>query len=309
MFGVTVQRWWSKLPPNAPRVVSIVLGALVAAELGRIAFVLPPLIGVGPLEAKSAGIAGLRNQIRHGRVDVGGIVEAHLFGDAAENSRAQPANDAAAPPTSANLVLTGTIAGADPKRGTAIVKDNGKSAVYLVGGDVGGASVYAVYVDRVILNRNGKLESLFMPRSTPSAAGSAQYANENSGLGKAPVPADSMADSKRGLADVVRVGSAVGSDTGQIRGFHIYPGKDRSAFADAGLHGGDLVVAVNGIPVVEQSRNDGQGAFNVIGNSARATMTIERFGRTTDVTIDVAQAGSTASAATTNGVSDATSVQ
>jgi hypothetical protein len=39
-------------------------------------------------------------------------------------------------------------------------------------------------------------------------------------------------------------------------------------------------------------------------------MTIERFGRTTDVTIDVAQAGTSSSgAAPTNGVRDATSVQ
>jgi general secretion pathway protein C len=307
MFGATLQRWWSKLPPDASRVVSIVLGVLVAAELGRMAFVLPPLIGVDPLEAKSAGIAGLRNQIPHGRVDVGEIVEAHLFGDAAENSHAEPASDADAPPTAAELVLTGTIAAADPKRGTAIVKDAGKSAMYSVGGEVGGASVFAVYVDRVILNRDGKLESLFMPRSTPSAAGSAQYADENSGVRNISVPAD--ADSKRGLADVVRVGSAVGSDTGQIRGFHIYPGKDRSAFADAGLHGGDLVVAINGIPVVEQSRKDGQEAFNAIENSARATMTIVRFGRTTDVTIDVAQAGTSSGAAPTHGVQDATSVQ
>jgi general secretion pathway protein C len=307
MLGVTVPRWWSKLPPNAPRVVSIVLGVLVAAELGRIAFVLPPLVSVDRLEANSGGTAGLRNHIRPGRVDARRIIEAHLFGDVAENSPAEPANDADAPPTSAKLLLTGTIAAADPKRGTAIVKDAGKSAMYSVGGNVGGAYVYAIYVDRVILNRGGKLESLFMPRSTPSAGGSAQYADENSRAGKSPAPAN--ADSKRGLADVVRVGAAVGNETGQIRGFHIFPGKDRSAFTDAGLHGGDLVVAVNGVSVVEQSRKDGQDAFNAIGNSARATMTIERFGKTTDVTIDVAQAGTSAGAAATNGVPDATSVQ
>jgi hypothetical protein len=38
-------------------------------------------------------------------------------------------------------------------------------------------------------------------------------------------------------------------------------------------------------------------------------MTIERFGRTTDVTIDVAQAGTSSGAAPSNGVQDATSVQ
>lgn len=282
------------------------LGALVAAELGRIAFVLPPFIGVGPLEAGSRSAAGLHNQIPPGRVDAGKIMEAHLFGDATANSLAEPASDAEAPRTSANLMVSGTIAAADPKRGTVIVNDAGKSAMYFVGEDVGGASVYAVYVDRVILNRGGKLESLFMPRSDLPSAGSAQYAAKNSDVRKTSVL---DAEGKRGLADVVRVAGAVGNESGQIRGFHIYPGKDRAAFADAGLHGGDLVVAVNGIPVLEQSRKDERGAFNAIGNADRATVTVERFGRTTDVTIDVAQAGTSGAATPANGVLDAVSVQ
>jgi general secretion pathway protein C len=306
MLGAIVQRGWSKLPRNVPRVVSIMLGTLVAAELGRTALVLSPLIGVGSLEAQSGAAEGFDKQIRPGRVDPGKIMEAHLFGDLAKNIPA--ASDADAPPTSASLRLTGTIAAVNPKRGTAIINDAGKSAVYLVGADVGGASIYAVYVDRVILNRGGKLESLFMPHSATTAAGSAQYADKNSGVGKTAAPADSIVDSKRGLADVVRVGASVGNDTGQVRGFHIYPGKDRSAFTDAGLHGGDLVVAVNGVSVLEQNRRDGREAFNAVGNADRATMTIERFGRTTDVTIDVAQAGTSAGATPTNVVQDATSV-
>jgi general secretion pathway protein C len=307
MPDVTEQRWWSNLPGNAPRVVSIVLGVLVATELGHTALVLPELIGVGPLEAKSDDMAGLRDQIRPRRVDVKKIVEAHLFGDAAESVPTDPAE---APPTSANLLLTGTLAAADPKRGTAIINDAGRSAMFFVGADVGGASVYAVYVDRVILNRRGKFESLFMPRSTPPpTGGTAQYA-VNSGFGKAPQPAQQRTDDRKpGLGDIVRVGAAVGSETGQIRGFHIYPGKDRSAFADAGLRGGDIVVAINGVSLLEQNRRDGGEAFNAIANADRATMTIERFGRTTDVTIDAAQAGASAVAPATNGVEAETSVQ
>jgi general secretion pathway protein C len=308
MLGAIVQRGWSKLARNAPRVVSIMLGTLVAAELGHTALVLSPLVGVGSLEAKPGGAEGLHDQIRPGRVDAGRIIEAHLFGDEAKNIPAEPASDADAPPTSASLRLTGTIAAADPKRGTAIISDAGKSAVYLIGADVGGASVYAVYVDRVILNRGGQLESLLMPHSATTGAGSAQYADKNSGVGKTAVPADSIADGKRGLADVMRVGASVGNDTGQVRGFHIYPGKDRSAFTDAGLHGGDLVVAVNGVSVLEENRRDGRDTFSAVENADRATMTIERFGRTTDVTIDVAQAGTSEGATPTNVVQGATSV-
>jgi type II secretory pathway component PulC len=89
----------------------------------------------------------------------------------------------------------------------------------------------------------------------------------------------------------MRVGAAVSNETGKVRGFHIFPGKDRAAFVSAGLRPGDLVVAVNGANVIEQDRPD---AFSPIVHSPRATLTIERFGRFTDVTIDAEQAGSTA---------------
>jgi type II secretory pathway component PulC len=57
------------------------------------------------------------------------------------------------------------------------------------------------------------------------------------------------------------------------------------------LHGGDVVVAVNGTSVLEQNHQSSQELFQTIGNQTRATMTIERNGQTREVTVDVAQAG------------------
>ena len=76
-------------------------------------------------------------------------------------STQDPAN---APPSTANLVLAGTIATQDPKHGVAIISDGGPSKVYSVGDNVGGAYLHSVYLDHVILDRGGQLETLLLPR-------------------------------------------------------------------------------------------------------------------------------------------------
>jgi len=68
------------------------------------------------------------------------------------------------PLSSANLVLTGTIASQDPKHGIAIISDGGPAKVYSVGDNVNGASLHSVYLDHVILDRAGALETLQLPR-------------------------------------------------------------------------------------------------------------------------------------------------
>src|SRR5258708_36787269 len=70
--------------------------------------------------------------------------------------------------SNANLVLAGTIATQDPKHGVAIISDGGPSKVYSVGDNVGGASLHSVYLDHVILDRNGPLETLLLPRQLGS---------------------------------------------------------------------------------------------------------------------------------------------
>src|ERR1700733_367841 len=88
---------------------------------------------------------------------------------APDASLQDPAN---APQSTANLVLAGTIASQDPKRGVAIISDGGPSKVYSVGDNIGGASLHSVYLDHVILDRAGALETLLLPRQLgPSMRG------------------------------------------------------------------------------------------------------------------------------------------
>src|SRR6267378_864541 len=169
MLDSRTHEWLSRLQGNGPRLVSLGLAALIAVELARIVI---SLLGGGPAKSPQPVLVSAAPRAQRPGLDVQSVVSAHLFGIAAPDPSAQdPAN---APQSTANLVLAGTIATQDPKRGVAIISDGGPSKVYSVGDNVGGASLHSVYLDHVILDRGGVLETLLLPRqlagSRPMAA-------------------------------------------------------------------------------------------------------------------------------------------
>src|SRR5580698_7957614 len=152
--------WLSRLESKGPNFVSLLLAALIAVEVARISVALVS----GPVKSPRPVIAGnmqLHPAARTG-VNAQAVAAAHLFGRAVADPTTQDPNNA--PLSSANLVLAGTIATQDPKIGIAIISDGGPSKVYAVGENVNGATLYSVYLDHVILDRGGTLETLLLPR-------------------------------------------------------------------------------------------------------------------------------------------------
>ena len=278
MADSRINAWLSRLPLSGPNLASLGLGALIVVELARIATAL-----FGSTQIKFAPSSAQRAPSRHNpHADVAGIVAAHLFGVATGDSDAQdPGN---AQPTTANLVLAGTIATEDPRHGMAIIADSGPSKVYSVGDSLSGATLHSVYLDHVILDRGGTLETLGLPRlpgarqpsrPTPADAGSrvaARTTRQNSG----------------GFSEVARVVAFNDSRAGTLRGFHVYPGRNRSAFIGSGLKGGDLVIAINGVAI--NGSQHAQEMLDTIQTSAAPTLTIERRGHVQDITLSDTQA-------------------
>ncbi|HEY0803283.1 MAG TPA: type II secretion system protein N, partial [Steroidobacteraceae bacterium] len=165
MIDAIKQAWQLRALRNAPRLISVLLATLMVAECVRTVLLLlgqHPAITPSPASASaSASASAARKVLRpHLGLDLRPIVAAHLFGVAAEDSR-DPDH---ASPTTANLVLQGTIATRDPTHGLAIITAADPAKVYKVGDDVEGASLHSVYLDRVILNRSGIFETLALPR-------------------------------------------------------------------------------------------------------------------------------------------------
>jgi general secretion pathway protein C len=274
--------WLARLHGNGPTYASLALAALVAVELARIAMMLlaPPVRSPQPTIARPL----VQNRSMS---DVQTVVSAHLFGLAGAPTAQDPDH---APLSSANLVLAGTIASNDPKRGIAIISDGGPAKVYAVGDAVSGATLHSVYLDHVILDRAGSLETLLLPRQT--APGTVRTAAVHRGASTATVRAVEsvrrMVEKDPGLLDqVMRTVPSYDSAAGKLRGFRAYPGRNRAIFQKLGLRPGDLVTAINGQPLDDPQHS--QEVFNTIQSSDSATVTIERAGQKEDLSLNIAQ--------------------
>jgi general secretion pathway protein C len=279
-----INEWMGRLPQNGPWLVSLALAALIAVDAARIAV---GFWGGGPVQPVIPETRTAAPPARNTGVDVASITNAHLFGSAVPD----PQSEDAARESTANLVLAGTIATQDPKHGLAIIADGGPAKVYSVGNNIGGASLYSVYLDHVILDRGGALETLKLPRLI---LGGGRPVVTRRQIGGDPTTAANLENVRRMvqedpsiLNEVMRAVPSYDNKAGKLRGFRVYPGRNRSAFNGLGLRPGDLVTAINGTPLDDPQR--GQEIFNTIQSSANATVTIERGGQTIEVSMNIAQ--------------------
>ncbi len=264
----------AQLVTRAPQLTVWVL----AAALGVQAAVIVTHVagsGAAPPRHDQAAVQGIARP----PLNLAALGSGHLFGVAP----APPAvNDANAPETNMPLVLTGIIAATDPKNGLAIIGTAASNAkIYPVGQRVpGNARVHAVYVDRVLLERNGTLEALMLPR-------------KYGGGGPVPAPGPSALDrvqraisNEPGLiSDVLRPQPVFAE--GKLRGYRVYPGQNAKAFASLGLRNGDMVLSINGTPLDDPNR--GPDIFSTLGNSSQARVTVMRNGQQQDITLNMSQ--------------------
>ena len=296
--------WLEGLPaPDKWRALALTHGPRLATwglalALGvQAAFIVTDLAGAGKVPgAANVPIAG---PVQSRSVNVAAITNSHLFGAApAEPSDQDPGK---ARQTSMPLVLAGIIATDDPRSGLAILGPTVAAAkVYAVGDSVpGNAKLHSVLTDRVVLDRNGTLEYLALPRqlqggalpnTPPPSAGALQTEN--------PVVERMrklMTDDPGLVADILRPQANYDS-TGKLRGYRVYPGRNRQAFVRLGLRPGDLVSAINGTPLDDPAR--GQEVFRTIGSSNEAHITVTRNGQQQDLTLNMAQMAQEAEALT-----------
>jgi len=212
--------------------------------------------------------------------DVASIVNAHLFGVTAADPNAAP--EAAA----GNFVLAGTLAGRDPEQGWAILGPNQQAArLYATGATLpGGARLIAVYADRVILERGGRRESLLLPRAS---GGARPLPVARAAPAAAPVPPldnvrELLARNPGAGTEILRPQPVFTG--GQLRGYRLYPGRNRQQFTSLGLQPGDLVTAINGAPLDDPNR--GLEALQGLAIGGAATLTIDRNGQVQQVSVD-----------------------
>ena len=161
-----IQKMWRRLEKNfkwrryAPPAATIAIAGLLALDVSHT---------VWALHAASQVQAPLRPialPTREPPLDVHRILDAHLFGETvAPVAKVDPEH---APDTDLALKLTGVVASRHPERGYAILGVTGEPThMYRTGAtldEAGGGRLVQVFVDRVVIDNSGQLETLRLPK-------------------------------------------------------------------------------------------------------------------------------------------------
>ena len=279
-----------------PPWVSLLLVIAIGWQVANIIWSLVPATSVGDTVLAPAGVPVATSGSGNTRADVLAIANSHVFGEA--DAEAAPvvlpvADENLSDTRLTNLVLKGTIASAIPEFSVAVIADGtAEQRVYAIGDSIGsGATLHAVYADRVVLNENGALTNLRLPVDFPSTASTPvrratvttrQTTRDDDSNSLQNLVAENLTQ----LTDIIRPTQYRGSD-GQLAGFRVYPGRNRQKFAALGLRPGDLIKDINGQPLNDPTQ--AMMVFQSLGETQEVTVTIERNGQEQSLVLNTSQ--------------------
>lgn len=293
---------WQKITRVAPKWLTFVLVLLVAksaADLTWLVFA-PSEQGTGGVHQYQTVQSATQTQERLRTVG-----DLHLFGIASKQPVAQQA-PIEAKETGLKLTLRGVFAADNPAQALAIIADaRGQEKVYRKNETIfSGVTLYAVYPDRVILERSGNFETLSLPRDKDGA--DSNGANRVIRSGYTPPPPPSQTESPvrtrtiqagKQLEELrnqitrnpqefwkkARIEPKYDSNN-QIMGYK-FEYNDRQVMQAMGLRPGDIIVEINGQPV-----NDPSTLTGLLGQLSTATslsLGIERNGQRENLNINM----------------------
>jgi general secretion pathway protein C len=288
-FQLPPAQMWLKASATLPPWVAVVLVAAVAWQLARTVWLLypageaPPPLAVPAVESGSAGDAE--------RVTRSWDINGDLFGKYNASEAVVEAPDDDIPETSANLELRGVIPMAPPSEMESIAiiaEQGGDEKVYMIGDQVQrGLQLNAVYADRVVFRRGGRLEELRLPKMDESTSAPTRSRPQRSAPPRTQASnlRDVISRSPTRLTDVIRP-QPVFRD-GKQKGYRVYPGRQRQMFTQLGLRPGDMIVQINGMALDDPAR--GMEVFRSLGDATQVSVTVERNGQPQVLTLDTSQ--------------------
>jgi general secretion pathway protein C len=272
------------LPPG----VTAVLVIAIAYQLATITWTVVPSTptAIAPI-AKPAD----QSAVTQTTSEIGTLLNSHLFGEAQQQAAPVVQAVVDAPDTTLNLTLTGILFGEGNIDGQAIISSTrGQEKTYRIGQAVenaDGATLAAVYADRVLLDRSGRLETLRLPKELTAAAPSrattpmlAPAAQQPNGTLR-----QVISENASRLTDIVRLAPHV--QEGQVVGFRVNPGRDRATFEALGLQAGDVVTDINGTVLNDPAQ--GLQVFEALGETTQANVTVLRNGVPQVIVVDTTQ--------------------
>lgn len=231
-------------------------------------------------------------------VDVKGIQALNLFGKADVASRARDSRNA--PKTTLNIRLIGVSASSNPERSAAIIQQGSQQRTYIIGETIGSSrvTVEEIYADRVILDNNGRLETLVMEdvgedRPALSLTVDDSVVNESTNNESADTEQGKTEFVETQLSNIAKDPSSImeyvsispAMEGGSLIGYRLKAAKDPELFKRAGFQNGDLAVAINGYDLTDMEQ--AMLASEELANQEQVSIEIERDGERMELSFEL----------------------
>ena len=224
------------------------------------------------------------------RANVNNIQRLNLFG----NKSAEPVKEEPvvtdAPQTNLNLTLTGVVASNENKAGAAIIANRGTQATYGIGEKVEGtnATVQEVYEDRIIIKNGSRMETLMLEGEDFAKMADSQVVKQAKPKKQYRSPVslkqlNRVSKKPDQFSDYITVNMI--QSNGDIEGFRVNPGKDKSLFSDGFLQPNDIITDINGLDLTNP--NQARELVNVLTKAKRLDIRLTRNGTEEKVLIEL----------------------
>jgi len=264
-----------------PKIINGLLVIWLAWQAAQLTWLVLP----SPAVDESAVVAPDRQPVQRkpAAFDERQLAGWHLFGEAGQQSAEKKVVPLDAPETRLRLTLKGVFASSGKTTGWAIIADpKGKEDSYSIGDPLpGGARLAEIYPDRIILERNGRFETLKLPKKrNNSSARSVSHRNATRLGDKTRAAAfnkyrNEIKQNPSSFLNYVRATPA--RQNGKFIGFRLQAGKQRGALKELGLKPGDIVTSINGVRIDAPAK--GMKAMQALGEGDSVNVTLLRGGQ------------------------------
>jgi len=224
-------------------------------------------------------------------VDISNIITARLFGTMPAVVETAVAN----PETKLNLKLRGIYYATDNTQSFAVIAEaENKHHLYRQGATLSGGTVLQeIRSKEVILNRNGRYETLKLTGSsantatpTPASTTLPNKISSDENLTPAQLLANyqqQLRENPQKLLSLVRIEAV--EQNGKFGGFRLSPGRDATLLNRFNLKSGDILVAVNGTDL--DSPLKGLSLIEQLGQTKQLNLTVLRNGQPLSLSFNV----------------------
>ncbi len=218
------------------------------------------------------------------------LTTANIFG---VSDKAVPQKQIKVPETKLNLTLKGVLAAKPMARASAIIAKgkSGKEDIFSVGDKMpGGILIKEIHPEYVVLERNGRLETLKLQK----ISGVAGFARSNNRRPSSSArPSSPAAALKEIRSDILKNPTSFGDyalpvvvkENGKQIGYRLQPQKKGELLAELGIQSGDVITQINGIKL--DKPQNGISALRKLSTAKNLNIVVKRNGVETSLNISL----------------------